>query len=558
LDHYQNGQFTEAKELALSITRQFPKYPFGWKALGALLGQLGKFPEALKANEKAVKLSPQDPETHNNLGIALKELGKLKEAKTSFSKAITLKPDFFQVYNNLGNTFKNLGKYEDAQISFKKAIDLNPNFAEAHNNLGNILNELGKLNEAQTRYQKAIALKPDYAEAYNNLGNTLKDLAKNKDAQISFERAITLRPDFTEAYNNLGNIQKEFGKFKDAQINYQKAIDLNPNFAEAHNNLGNILNELGKLNEAQTSYQKAITLKPDYAEAYNSLGVTLKELGNLNEAESSHKYAIKLNPDFADAYWNLYGIQKNILIAEKWIDKCLEVNKNYLVAKLTKAALRFYQGECDLYENLMQSKFKHHSYIRSFSWVFNLPNQPELHFNKWHFFDAIIKKSEVSKPFYEFGVWRASSFKYLIKTFKKGYGFDTFEGLPEDWDVGDAIEKAGAYSSDGIVPKIKGGEFIVGKFEDTLPTFFSENRPIASLINFDADLYSSTICALNNSKSIMDRDTILIFDEFIINDSWEQDEFKALNEFCLLNNFQYEVIAVSFFTKQVAIKLIGI
>ena len=456
MDHYQNGQFTEAKELALSITRQFPKYPFGWKALGALLGQLGKFPEALKANEKAVKLSPQDPETHNNLGIALKELGKLKEAKTSFSKAITLKPDFFQVYNNLGNTFKNLGKYEDAQISFKKAIDLNPNFAEAHNNLGNILNELGKLNEAQT------------------------------------------------------------------------------------------------------SYQKAITLKPDYAEAYNSLGVTLKELGNLNEAESSHKYAIKLNPDFADAYWNLYGIQKNILIAEKWIDKCLEVNKNYLVAKLTKAALRFYQGECDLYENLMQSKFKHHSYIRSFSWVFNLPNQPELHFNKWHFFDAIIKKSEVSKPFYEFGVWRASSFKYLIKTFKKGYGFDTFEGLPEDWDVGDAIEKAGAYSSDGIVPKIKGGEFIVGKFEDTLPTFFSENRPIASLINFDADLYSSTICALNNSKSIMDRDTILIFDEFIINDSWEQDEFKALNEFCLLNNFQYEVIAVSFFTKQVAIKLIGI
>ena len=196
--------------------------------------------------------------------------------------------------------------------------------------------------------------------------------------------------------------------------------------------------------------------------------------------------------------------------------------------------------------------------MRSFLWVFSLPNLPELHFNKWCFFDAIIKKSIISKPFYEFGVWRASSFKYLIKSFKKGYGFDTFTGLPEGWNLGDHIEKEGTYTSDGNVPKIRGGEFIVGKFEDTLPVFFAKSRPIASVLNFDADLYSSTICALNYSKVVMDKDTILVFDEFIINERWEQDEYKALNEFCSINNFSYEVIAVSFFTKQVAVKLIGI
>ncbi len=145
-----------------------------------------------------------------------------------------------------------------------------------------------------------------------------------------------------------------------------------------------------------------------------------------------------------------------------------------------------------------------------------------------------------------------------MKVFKKGYGFDTFTGLPEDWDVGSRIEKKGAYTGDGNVPKIKGGEFIVGKFENTLPVFFSENRPIASVINFDADLYSSTICALNFSKSVMDKNTILIFDELIINESWEHDEFKALNEFCSINDYSYEVIAISFFTKQVAVKLIGV
>ena len=79
---------------------------------------------------------------------------------------------------------------------------------------------------------------------------------------------------------------------------------------------------------------------------------------------------------------------------------------------------------------------------------------------------------------------------------------------------------------------------------------------MASVINFDADLYSSTICSLNNSKSVIDNKTILVFDEFLMNSNWEKDEFKALNEFCKNLNYNYEVLAVSFFTKQVAVRII--
>jgi tetratricopeptide (TPR) repeat protein len=365
-------------------------------------------------------------------------------------------------------------------------------------------------------------------------------------------------PSHNFSWKILGAVFTATGRNSEAVNAHQTAVVLNSQDAEAHSNLGNTLQELGRLDEAEASCRQAITLKPDYALAHNNLGVTLHELGRLDEGEASYKQAIALNPDFAGACWNLQGIQKNIQDAEHWVDKCLIADTNHVRARLTKAALRFYQGDSNRFDRLMQSDYKQHPYTRSFSWVFSLPNLPELHFNKFYFFDAIIKKSITSKPFYEFGVWRASSFKYLIKIFKKGYGFDTFTGLPEDWDVGHRIEKEGTYTSDGNVPKIKGGEFIVGKFEDTLPVFFSESRPKASVINFDADLYSSTICALNFSKSVMDKDTILIFDEFIINESWEQDESKALNEFCTINHCSYEVIAVSFFTKQVAVKLIDI
>ena len=456
LGHYQNGRFNDAGKLAVSITNEFPKYQFGWKVLGAVLGQTGRKSEAVNANQTAVALAPQDAAAHNNLGVMFQELGRLDEALASCNQAIALKPDF----------------------------------AEAHSNLGKTLKQLGRLDEALASCNQAIALKPD--------------------------------------------------------------------LAQVHFNLGIVLKQLGRLDEAEASYNQAIALKPDYAEAHNNLGIVLKQLGRLDEAEANYNQAIALKPDYADVFWNLHGIQKTIQVAEHWIDKCLEVDENHIKARLTKAALRFHQGDRTNFDELMQSEFKQHPFMRSFSWVFGLPKLPELYFNKFYFFDAVIKKSITSKPFYEFGVWRGSSFRYLIKVFKKGYGFDTFTGLPEDWDIGSRIEKKGTYTSDGNVPKIQGGEFIVGKFEDTLPVFFSESRPIASVINFDADLYSSTICALNFSKSVMDKDTILIFDELIGNESWEHDEFKALNEFCSVNHYSYEVIAVSFMTKQVAVKLIGI
>ena len=124
-------------------------------------------------------------------------------------------------------------------------------------------------------------------------------------------------------------------------------------------------------------------------------------------------------------------------------------------------------------------------------------------------------------------------------------------GLPEDW----LKNKAGTYSSKGRVPQIDNGTFIIGQFEDTLPKFFLKKRPHASIINFDADLYSSTICALRHSRNIIDEHTILIFDEFITNENWEQDEYKALQDFCQESNLTYSVLAVSFFSKQVAVRV---
>ena len=46
--------------------------------------------------------------------------------------------------------------------------------------------------------------------------------------------------------------------------------------------------------------------------------------------------------------------------------------------------------------------------------------------------------------------------------------------------------------------------------------------------------------------------------DHLMNENWEDDEYKALEEFCYNNHFEYEVLGISFFTKQVAVRLIAI
>jgi len=400
---------------------------------------------------------------------------------------------------------------------YKEILKTNPNHVDAHNNLGLVFQAFGDFQKAISSYQKAIEIQPDYANAHNNLGIAIKELRDNKKAISS----------------------------------YQKAIQIDPNYAGAHNNLGIVFKKLGELQKAMSSFEKEIQINPNDSDAYNNLGTVFGELGELQKEKSCYEKSIQINPSNSDPYWNLHSHALDVDEALNILIKLNDIDNTFIKAKIMISALKGFKGKFEDFDTLIRSSESNHPMMRSIKWIFSLPKIPKIFFNRWNFFDAIVAQTDKSRPFYEFGVWNGISFKHLIKTFKKGFGFDTFTGIPEDWHN----KPSGSYSSFGSVPKIKGGEFIAGKFENTLPKFFSQKRPMASLINFDADLYTSTLCALNYSNKVIDEKSILIFDEFLMNDNWEKDEYKALNEFCDSLSISYDVIAVSFYSKQVAIKL---
>ena len=407
------------------------------------------------------------------------------------------------------------------------------------------------LQAAQNYYQKVLKIDPNYVNANYNLGVIYQGLEEYQKAKSCFEKTIEIVPNHVDTHYNLGVIFKILNEHQKAKDCYEKTIEIDPNYVNAHNNLGVIFRELGENKKAKSCFEKIIKIDPNYLNAYYNFGITFHKLGENKKAIGFYEKVIEINPNHPDAYWNLHGLSKDIDEALSILKKLYKIDNKYINGKIMISILEAYKENFSKFNDLLATPVSNHRFIRSAKWAFSLPKLPNIFFDRWLLFDATIKLAENSRPFYEFGVWNGVSFKYLINTFKKGFGFDTFSGLPEDWHD----EVKGTYSSFGKVPKIQGGEFIVGKFEDTLPDFFSKERPMASLINFDADLYSSTLCALNNSNKVIDEKTILIFDEFIMNDKWEQDEYKALNEFCDNFGYDYEVIAISFFTQQVAVKI---
>jgi Flp pilus assembly protein TadD len=193
LQYYNNGQYADAENLALSIIQEFPNHQFAWKVLGVVLEQTGRVSDSLVYSQKSVQLVPQDAEAHSNLGHVLRELGRLEEAEASYTQALALKPDFTEVLNNLGCILQTLGKLGDAEARYKQAIASKPDFALAHNNLGITLHELGRLNEAEASFRQALKIKSDFTEVYSNLGITLNAMGSKKSALKQFERSLQLK-----------------------------------------------------------------------------------------------------------------------------------------------------------------------------------------------------------------------------------------------------------------------------------------------------------------------------------------------------------------------------
>lgn len=165
--------------------------------------------------------------------------------------------------------------------------------------------------------------------------------------------------------------------------------------------------------------------------------------------------------------------------------------------------------------------------------------------------------------FLEMGVCTGKTINFIaaLNSREKIYGFDSFEGLPEEWIRKDAFFKKGtfAYKKNVSIPPVLHNVYLYkGWFKDTLPKFKEEilgTKPIAFL-HIDCGLYSSTKDVFNNLKDNIIPGTIIVFDEFYNYPGSDLHEWKAFNEFLEEKQLGIEYLAYNENHEQVAVKII--
>jgi hypothetical protein len=128
----------------------------------------------------------------------------------------------------------------------------------------------------------------------------------------------------------------------------------------------------------------------------------------------------------------------------------------------------------------------------------------------------------------EFGVASGHSMRYWSRELRHPdailHGFDSFEGLPEDYGPW----TKGQFSADGRIPQMTDSrvQFFKGWFQEVLPNYCLPSRDTL-FINMDADLYSSTIYVLRHLRPHIKPGTFIYFDEF----NHLDQEPRAFDEF---------------------------
>ena len=163
-----------------------------------------------------------------------------------------------------------------------------------------------------------------------------------------------------------------------------------------------------------------------------------------------------------------------------------------------------------------------------------LPTEEDFGYeNRYALYDSLSQALGLEHEpllYLEFGVATGMSLKWWVGHNRhpesRFVGFDTFEGLPEDW----GRIPAGTFGTGGALPEIDDPRCSLerGLFQHSLPSYL-KRRPIPKgrkLLHLDADLYSSTLFVLITLGPLLEPGDVLMFDEFADG----MNEFRALQD----------------------------
>jgi Flp pilus assembly protein TadD len=405
------------------------------------------------------------------------------------------------------------------------------------------LHEEGRLLDARDAYREAVRAEPRNLDVVMNLGVVLGQLGCQEEAPRFIRQGLQLAPTNPAVHTNAGILFAQLGRWDDARAVLERAIALDPRVQASYENLAYVLLENGEREKAVQALARAIALDPNAAGPYFRLHTALYDDRDLAPATKALTEAVARAP--ANAFYRLlFGVLLDMTGDAKGArQQFAEVNRDgthggaiesweYVKRKRTPATRFFGTTRETLRYGVAQAQDG------------TSPASPR---RGQHQGPGLVLELGV-----RFGIstrWIAAA----VGAETKVHGFDSFQGLPETWH----IQAAGTYSTRGELPEVPANvELHVGLFDATLPGFLAkEPERTVRFMNVDCDLYSSTKVALDLVGARVVPGTVIVFDEYIVNDRWAEDEFKAFQEAVKERGWGYEYLAFSVQNGQAVVRI---
>lgn len=429
------------------------------------------------------------------LAATHQQAGRLDAAEDICRKLLKRNPRDVMALTMQGTLARMRGDTAQARESFLAALKVDSHFVPALGNLGDVYRQSSRYPDALKCYRKILQTDPGNLSAFLNMGQVYLVLTQFEDAIKQFQQALNIHPKLPAAYSNIGAAFMELGRLEEARASLEQALALEPTLAAAHFNMHAIVFDDKDMRSTIASLTAALAAKPDHHDARSHLGMYLDFIGNTDTAEEHFAYIETHAPHVC-----------NRVDSWRYIRSRLELDPDIRLFAVTRHALEY---------------------------AFSLAK-----------LDGLVL---------EFGVRNGHSTNILArKTDQEMHGFDSFEGLPEQWEG----MPVGALSTFQKLPKVPGHVHLhPGWFDETLPRFVERHAGPIRFMNVDCDIYSSTKTIFHHLQNRIVPGTVIIFDEYICNPSWREHEYKAFQEFIAESGLSYRYLLFSPFSKQAAVMI---
>ena len=183
----------------------------------------------------------------------------------------------------------------------------------------------------------------------NNLVVDAVTAIKNKnytEAKNLLEKAIAIQPEMFEANHNLAILNFQLGDLDSSILYFEKSKKIRPKFSQVYFNLGLAYDKVKKIDLAIINFKKVIKFDPNNSIALYNIGNLYKKKLETIKAEKYLNKSLYLNPNFVKTYDELFALYDQSNQIEKFsnlLDKAKKILKEKDLVKYYEAVLFYNQ-----------------------------------------------------------------------------------------------------------------------------------------------------------------------------------------------------------------------